>query len=73
MSGYKKGNVDSAQTVKAGCGIRYDPDVLGDESGFDFSQAENFKPSEEQNKIQAEGQAEELEKSEDAEPKAKGD
>ena len=43
MTKHKNGSVDSSQTVKAGCGIRYDPDVLGDESGFDFSQAEKFK------------------------------
>ncbi|WP_284378138.1 hypothetical protein [Litoribrevibacter albus] len=32
----KTGNVDEAKTVKAGCGMRYDPDQLGDQTGFDF-------------------------------------
>ena len=27
------------KTVKAGCGIRFDPDTLNEESGFDFSGA----------------------------------
>lgn len=30
------------ETVKAGCGIRFDPETLSDESGFDFSAAENL-------------------------------
>ena len=30
------------KTVKAGCGIRFDPDELSDESGFDFSEAEKL-------------------------------
>ena len=29
-------------TVKAGCGIRFDPDILNDEAGFDFSAAEKI-------------------------------
>lgn len=37
------GTVDTGQTVKAGCGIRYDPELLGDDSGFDFSAAEQLK------------------------------
>ena len=44
MSEPKNGSVDSSQTVKAGCGIRYDPDVLTEDSGFDFSNAEHLKP-----------------------------
>tara|TARA_R110001592_G_scaffold76062_2_gene229872 strand:+ start:3511 stop:3699 length:189 start_codon:yes stop_codon:yes gene_type:complete len=32
------------KTVKAGCGIRFDPDTLDEEAGFDFSQAEKLKP-----------------------------
>ncbi len=43
MSQHKNGAVDASQTVKAGCGIRYDPEVLGEESGFDFSAAERLK------------------------------
>ncbi len=31
------------KTVKAGCGIRFDPDALDEEAGFDFSQAEQLK------------------------------
>lgn len=30
------------KTVKAGCGIRFDPDSLGEDAGFDFSQAEKL-------------------------------
>ncbi|UZE95980.1 hypothetical protein [Alkalimarinus alittae] len=37
------GEVDTSKTVKAGCGIRYDPEVLGDDSGFDFSGVEKYK------------------------------
>jgi hypothetical protein len=47
MGRHKNGSVDSSQTVKAGCGIRYDPEQLDEESGFDFSNAENFLPKEE--------------------------
>ncbi len=32
----KTGNVSQAKTVKAGCGMRYDPEQLGDHTGFDF-------------------------------------
>lgn len=39
----KTGNTDSAKTVKAGCGMRYDPEQLGDHTGFDFSGAEQWK------------------------------
>lgn len=30
------------KTVKAGCGIRFDPDSLHEEAGFDFSDAEQL-------------------------------
>jgi hypothetical protein len=30
------------KTVKAGCGIRFDPDTLDEDSGFDFSQAQEL-------------------------------
>ena len=40
----KFGEVDDARIIKAGCGTRYDPEQLGDHSGFDFSAAEDFKP-----------------------------
>jgi len=42
--GSNTGTVDTTKTVKAGCGIRYDPEILGDDSGFDFSGAEKLKP-----------------------------
>lgn len=35
----KRGAVDQAKTEKAGCGIRYNPEQLGDDTGFDFSAA----------------------------------
>lgn len=38
----KTGNVDEAKTVRAGCGMRYDPEQLGEETGFDFSLASAF-------------------------------
>ena len=41
--GIKTGNSDAAITVRAGCGLRYDPDQLGDHTGFDFSGAEQWK------------------------------
>lgn len=41
----KFGEVDEAKIIKAGCGIRYDPEQLGDQSGFDFSAASHLKPS----------------------------
>ena len=37
-------------TVKAGCGIRFDPETLSQEAGFDFSQAENFIDENDQEK-----------------------
>lgn len=33
-------------TVKAGCGIRFDPDQLDEQSGFDFSNAGELNTSE---------------------------
>ena len=39
MTKLRNGTVDSSQTIKAGCGIRYDPEKLNAESGFDFSNA----------------------------------
>ncbi|WP_097459262.1 hypothetical protein [Mangrovitalea sediminis] len=33
------GTAPAAKTVKAGCGIRYDPETLNEEVGFDFSDA----------------------------------
>ena len=41
----KKGQVSAAKTLKAGCGIRFDPEQLGEETGFDFSQAAEFLAS----------------------------
>ena len=35
------------KTVKAGCGIRFDPDTLNEDAGFDFSQAEKLNPESE--------------------------
>ncbi|MFD2230923.1 hypothetical protein [Alkalimarinus sediminis] len=43
IEGTNAGAVDTTKTVKAGCGIRYDPEVLGEDSGFDFSAAEKLK------------------------------
>lgn len=39
------GEVEEAKIIKAGCGTRYDPEQLGDHSGFDFSAARHLKPS----------------------------
>ena len=44
MSKLKNGSVGKIKTVKAGCGIRYDPDQIDDSVGFDFSMAEDMKP-----------------------------
>ena len=33
------GTVETSKTIKAGCGIRYDPDELGEHTGFDFAAA----------------------------------
>lgn len=30
------------KTVKAGCGIRFDPDTLDEDAGFDFSGAQKL-------------------------------
>lgn len=38
----KNGSVEEASTIKAGCGIRYDPEQLSDHSGFDYSDAKNL-------------------------------
>ncbi|ABC27387.1 hypothetical protein HCH_00478 [Hahella chejuensis KCTC 2396] len=35
----KTGRSKPAQLVKAGCGVRFDPEQLDDETGFDFSGA----------------------------------
>ena len=32
------------KTIKAGCGIRFDPDSLDEDAGFDFSAAQALKP-----------------------------
>lgn len=39
----KKAGTAEFKTVKAGCGIRFDPDILDEDSGFDFSAAEQLK------------------------------
>ena len=39
------GSVNTARTVKAGCGIRYDMEQLGEETEFDFSAAAQLKAS----------------------------
>lgn len=41
----KHGSVEPTQLVKAGCGVRFDPEQLGDDSGFDFSEAEKLLAS----------------------------
>lgn len=38
----KMGAVSTGKTVKAGCGIRYDPDTLGENTGFDFAGASDL-------------------------------
>jgi hypothetical protein len=43
MSKTKIGSVESPKSIKAGCGIRYDPEQLGDDTGFDFSAAQELK------------------------------
>jgi hypothetical protein len=37
------GSAKPAKTVKAGCGIRYHPEELGEHTCFDFSAAEKLK------------------------------
>jgi hypothetical protein len=45
MSGSK--NIKEAEIIKAGCGIRYDPEQLGTDTEFDFSAARDLlKPEE---------------------------
>ena len=39
----QKAGTAEFKTVKAGCGIRFDPETLDDEAGFDFSAAEQLK------------------------------
>lgn len=43
MSHSHRGNIKPAKTIKPGCGVRYDPDDLGEEAGFDFSDAIKLK------------------------------
>lgn len=38
----KHGNVEQTKLLKAGCGVRFDPEQLGDDSGFDFSGAQKL-------------------------------
>ena len=38
----KHGSVEQTKLIKAGCGVRFDPEQLGDDSGFDFSGAEKL-------------------------------
>jgi len=42
MKQMKNGAVAPAKTSKAGCGIRYSPESLADETCFDFSDAETL-------------------------------
>ncbi|MFE8069915.1 hypothetical protein QQM79_02555 [Marinobacteraceae bacterium S3BR75-40.1] len=37
------GTAPEAPIVKAGCGIRFDPDQLSEDTGFDFSDAQKLK------------------------------
>ena len=39
------GTAPAMRTIKAGCGIRIDPDSLNEEIGFDFSGAVAHRPS----------------------------
>lgn len=39
------------KTVKAGCGIRFDPEQLDEESGFDFSDAKELVNNTEEDDI----------------------
>lgn len=51
----KNGSVDTSKTVKAGCGIRYEPDALGEETSFDFTQASALlKPVDDTPTVEAE-------------------
>ncbi|MCH2159661.1 MAG: hypothetical protein MK096_12905 [Oleiphilaceae bacterium] len=47
MSGSK--NIKEAEVIKAGCGIRYDPEQLGTDTEFDFSAAQDLLKPEELN------------------------
>jgi hypothetical protein len=38
----KKAGTAEFKTVKAGCGIRFDPETLDEDAGFDFSAAEQL-------------------------------
>ncbi len=44
-----RGAVKSDATVKAGCGIRYDPDVIGEDTGFDFSASSELLDQDDEN------------------------
>lgn len=67
----KTGAVETAKTVKAGCGIRYDPDQLSEETGFDFSAAsELVTPEDEQDKLH---ESEELESKDSAREQSHSD
>jgi hypothetical protein len=39
MSKLNTGEVENPKIIKAGCGTRYDPEQIGDSTGFDFSSA----------------------------------
>ena len=39
----KKAGTAEFKTVKAACGIRFDPETLDEEAGFDFSAAKKMK------------------------------
>jgi hypothetical protein len=43
MAHSSKGSIDEAKIVKAGCGLRYDPEQLGDDVGFDFSAVKTLR------------------------------
>lgn len=57
----KFGAIGEAKIIKAGCGTRYDPEQLGEDSGFDFDAAEQLKSelSEDQDSSVTEGYVEE--------------
>lgn len=44
MTDYPKSGIKMPGTIKAGCGIRFDPDDLTEDTGFDFSAAEALRP-----------------------------
>jgi hypothetical protein len=39
----KTGNISEIKTNKAGCGIRFDPEQLGDDTGFNFPDQDYWK------------------------------